>query len=61
MHVLHLQIEVIINFVDNDGESVPRVFKFLCTCERRRVQRVIPQFIYLAVVSFVREEMMETA
>ena len=38
-----------------------RVFKFLCTCERRRVQRVIPWFVYLVVVFFVEEEVMETA
>ena len=30
MHVVHLQIEVIINLVDNDGESEP----FLNNCNR---------------------------
>ena len=37
-----------------------RDFEFLCTCEWRRV-RVIPWFIYLAVMSFIGEEVMETA
>jgi len=36
-----------------------RVFEFLCTCERRKVKRVISQFFYPGDISFIGEKVME--
>jgi len=60
-YTIQIEIQLWILLVMTERVNYRRAFIFLCTCERRRVQRVIPWFIYLGVMSFIGSEVMETA